>query len=185
MLLSGLWHGANWTFVIWGGLHGLFLTVELWTNHLRDRLARTFRLDSAPRIRSALQTVSVFVLISFALIFFRAPTLTAALNFIRRIGLGWDISHMPLWAEQIRVTLGQNYPLAIVFPSISGTAVLLLTLAQILLVEIVQVVQKEQPIERVLAGQNALIRWGAYYALAFNIIIFGSFLPSTFIYFQF
>ena len=185
MLLSGLWHGANWTFVIWGGLHGLFLTIELWSSSLRDRIARTLRLDSVPRLRSALQTTSVFVLVSFALIFFRAMSLSAALDFIQRIGLGWDISRASLWVEQIRVTLGLNYPLAIVFPTISGAVVLLLTLLQILILEIVQFAQKETPLERVLAGQTALVRWSAYYALAFNIILFGSFLPSTFIYFQF
>ena len=185
MLLSGLWHGANWTFVVWGGLHGLFLTVELWTTHLRGASARTLRLDTVPRLRSVLQTVSVFLLVSFALIFFRAPSLSAALDYIQRIGQGWDVSQTSLWLEQIRVTLGQNYPLAILFPSLSGAGVLILTLVQILILEIVQLRQKDTPLERVLAGQTALVRWGAYYALAFNIILFGSFLPSTFIYFQF
>lgn len=185
MLLSGLWHGANWTFVVWGGLHGICLTIELWTSPLRDRIAHALRLDSVPRFRSALQTASVFVLVSFALIFFRATSLPAAFDFIQRIALGWDFSHAPLWVEQIRVTLGLNYPLAIVFPNISGAVVLLLTLLQILILEIAQFMQKETPLERILAGQTALIRWSAYYALAFNIILFGSFLPSTFIYFQF
>ena len=185
MLLSGLWHGANWTFVLWGGLHGLYLTVELWTHSLRDRVAHTLRLDSVPRLRSALQTVSVFLLVSFALILFRAPTFPAAVSIIQGIGHGWDFSQAALWSAQIRVTLGQNYPLAILFPNISGLGVLLLTLFQILFLEVVQSLQKDTPIERVLAGRAAFVRWSAYYALAFNIILFGSFLPSTFIYFQF
>ena len=185
MLLSGLWHGANWTFVIWGGLHGLYLTLELWTAPLRDRLARTLRLDSVPRVRTALQTTSVFLLVSFALIFFRAPSLPAALDFIQRIPLGWDVSHAALWLAQIRVTLGQNYPIATVYPGISGAAILALTGLQILLLETVQFLQKGNPLERVLAGQTAFVRWSAYYALALNIVLFASFLPSAFIYFQF
>jgi alginate O-acetyltransferase complex protein AlgI len=185
MLLSGLWHGANWTFVVWGGLHGLYLTIELWTTSLRTRVAHTLRLDSVPRLWSALQTISVFLLISFALIFFRAPTLPAAFNFIERSALGWDMSQLPLWLAQIRVTLGMNYPLATFFPNISGTTILLLTLLQILILELAQFLQKESPLERILAREGALVRWSAYYALAMNVVIFGSFLPSTFIYFQF
>ncbi|MBV6397286.1 MAG: Peptidoglycan O-acetyltransferase [Anaerolineales bacterium] len=185
MLLSGLWHGANWTFVIWGGLHGLYLIVELWTTRLRERLARALHLDSVPQLRAALQTFSVFLLVSFALIFFRAPSLAAALDYIQRIGLGWDASHVALWFAQLRVTLGQNHPIATVYPTISGAAILALTGLQILLLETVQFLQKEAPLERVLAGQTTLVRWSAYYFLAVNIILFGSFLPSSFIYFQF
>jgi len=185
MLLSGLWHGANWTFVIWGGLHGLYLIVELWTARPRERIARALRLDSVPRLRAALQTFSVFLLVSFALIFFRAPSLAAALDYIQRIGLGWDASHAALWFAQVRVTLGQNHPIATVYPGISGAAILALTGLQILLLEAVQLLQKEAPLERALAGQTALVRWSAYYFLAVNIVLFGSFQPSSFIYFQF
>jgi D-alanyl-lipoteichoic acid acyltransferase DltB (MBOAT superfamily) len=185
MLLSGLWHGANWTFVIWGGLHGLYLTVELWTASLRERLAHTLRLDALPRLRAALQTIVVFLLVSFALIFFRAPNLTFALHTIQRLALGWDFSQAGLWIQQIRVTLGLNYPIAVIFPTISGSAVLIITLLQIAFLEFVQFLQKDGPIERVLEGHSSLVRWSAYYALAFNVILFGSFLPSTFIYFQF
>jgi hypothetical protein len=129
--------------------------------------------------------LSVFTLVTFAWIFFRAGSLTAALFFIQHLSQGWDFTQASLWMEQIRVTLGQNYPLAILIPSLSGWQVLGLTALQVLFLEIVQALQKDTPLERILAGQYVIIRWGAYYALAFNIILFGSFIPSTFIYFQF
>jgi len=185
MLISGLWHGANWTFVIWGGLHGLYLIVELWTARLRERIARALRLDSVPRLRAALQTFSVFLLVSFAWIFFRAPSLAAALDYIRRIGLHWEPAGAPLLFEQIRVTLGQNFPPAILFSSLNGAQVLIIVALQIFFLEAVQRLQKQRPLERILAAQHAIVRWGAYYALLANILLFGAFEQTTFIYFQF
>src|SRR3546814_688367 len=52
-LLSGLWHGANWTFVVWGGLHGLALILVLWTRQPRERVAMMTGLDPLPHVRDA------------------------------------------------------------------------------------------------------------------------------------
>ncbi|MEW5941266.1 MAG: hypothetical protein AB1750_16505, partial [Chloroflexota bacterium] len=128
----------------------------------------------------------VFAFFAFSLIFFRAPSLSAALDFIARLPSGWDFSQTSLWLEQIRVTLGLNYPIALVFPSLSGLAVLTITLLQIIFLEIVQSLQTDPAsFESLLSPRSSLFRWTIYYALAINIILFGSFLPSTFIYFQF
>jgi len=186
MLASGLWHGAAWTFVLWGGLHGIYMTLEQWTSSLRARLDATFWPGRFVSVRSALQTLTVFVFFAFSLIFFRAPGLSAALNVISRFPQGWDFSHLNLWLEQIRVTLGLNYPIANVFPSISGLAVLTITLLQIIFLEVVQYLQIDPvSFDNLLANRPTIIRWTIYYLFAFNIILFGSFLPSAFIYFQF
>ncbi|WP_273568324.1 MBOAT family O-acyltransferase [Maribacter halichondriae] len=80
-LVSGLWHGANWTFVIWGGLNGLYLI-----------LGRLFRFDSKKiqntnlrRFQALLKITTVFVLICFSWIFFRANSLGDAILIIKRI----------------------------------------------------------------------------------------------------
>jgi D-alanyl-lipoteichoic acid acyltransferase DltB (MBOAT superfamily) len=186
MLASGLWHGAAWTFVLWGGLHGIYLTLEQWTASLRARLAATLWPGRLAPIRSALQTLTVFTFFAFSLIFFRSPSLSAALDFIARLPHGWDFSQASLWLEQIRVTLGLNYPIALVFPALSGLAVLVITLLQILFLELVQSRQTDPAsFDSLLSPRPAPLRWTIYYLLAFNIILFGSFLPSTFIYFQF
>jgi D-alanyl-lipoteichoic acid acyltransferase DltB (MBOAT superfamily) len=71
MLLGGLWHGAAWTFVIWGALHGAFLMVS----HRRNRPIRT-------GLRSIPSVVVTFGLVTFAWIFFRADSLRSAVDFI-------------------------------------------------------------------------------------------------------
>jgi hypothetical protein len=90
-----------------------------------------------------------------------------------------------MWLDVVRTTLGKNFPLATLFASLSGAQVLLIVCLQIAFMEFVQSMQKDDPIERVLAGQNAFLRWGVYYALIANILLFGAFQQTTFIYFQF
>jgi D-alanyl-lipoteichoic acid acyltransferase DltB (MBOAT superfamily) len=88
MLLGGLWHGANWTFVIWGGLHGVYLVA-----HKLMLAARGNRQAERPgnllvRVASALV---VFNLVSFAWVFFRAESLDAALQVLAGIA-AWQPS---------------------------------------------------------------------------------------------
>lgn len=75
-LVSGLWHGANVTFLIWGGLHGLYLVAE--TLILRDR-------EVVSPVGKALHRVITLLLVCFAWIFFRASTLPDALVTIQAI----------------------------------------------------------------------------------------------------
>ncbi len=77
MLLGGLWHGANWTFLIWGAMHGAMLVVD----HVWRRSAVFARWGSKPLVK-ALDWTLTFHFVCFAWLFFRAPTLDAAMQFI-------------------------------------------------------------------------------------------------------
>ncbi len=79
MLLAGLWHGANWTFVVWGGLFGAYLSFSVWTRNLRKNLLRLTGITRVPYLRSGLGTVLTFALVCFAWVFFRANSLSDAL----------------------------------------------------------------------------------------------------------
>ncbi len=86
-MISGIWHGAAWTFVIWGLLHavGIMVTREL------ERSA--FYRDRVPKLAKQL---GVFAFVSFAWIFFRAGTLDDALLIVRRIfTAGWTNPQVP------------------------------------------------------------------------------------------
>src|SRR5680860_1480877 len=84
-ILSGLWHGANWTFVIWGGLHALFFLPLLLGDQNRKHLNQVAENKILPSFRELLQMLFTFGLTSFAWIFFRADSLVDAINFIKRI----------------------------------------------------------------------------------------------------
>jgi D-alanyl-lipoteichoic acid acyltransferase DltB (MBOAT superfamily) len=76
MLLGGLWHGAAWGFVIWGGLHGLYLIIERWV--VRDRRGST----SSP---ARLPAVLVFAVVTLTWIPFRAPSLSQSIEVLNAL----------------------------------------------------------------------------------------------------
>ncbi len=84
MLIGGLWHGANWTFVVWGGLHGTYLAIERMLGIGRERAewAGIGLLGWLGRVGAMVLT---FHLATLAWIFFRAPNLAAALGYLRGI----------------------------------------------------------------------------------------------------
>jgi D-alanyl-lipoteichoic acid acyltransferase DltB (MBOAT superfamily) len=80
MLLGGLWHGAAWTFVVWGGLHGLFLAVHRWLGGYVPRGDLPRR-----RWRDLPKVLATFHIVALLWIFFRAPDLTSAWNYLRTV----------------------------------------------------------------------------------------------------
>lgn len=72
MLLGGLWHGANWTFVVWGGLHGLYLVIE---RFIRGRIGRPLALGWPAKLGLGLLT---YLLVCITWVFFRAPDFASA-----------------------------------------------------------------------------------------------------------
>lgn len=81
-LVSGLWHGASWSFVIWGGLNGLWQIVGEVSKPIRLKVTTALRLNRDSFGHKLLQTLTTFVLIDFTWIFFRADRLEDALKIL-------------------------------------------------------------------------------------------------------
>jgi len=92
MLLGGLWHGASWNFVLWGGLHGAALVVE-----------RVFGLGGKPgsRLRAAVAWVVTFHFVCLTWVFFRSPSNEATLAYFTTLfaGASWSTTMTPLVAS--------------------------------------------------------------------------------------
>ncbi len=80
MLLGGLWHGAAWTFVAWGGLHGIFLSIE--------RLVGIGRSEARPWLKAVPRVALTFFLVMLAWVLFRAQTFPAAIGVYRQLFAG-------------------------------------------------------------------------------------------------
>jgi D-alanyl-lipoteichoic acid acyltransferase DltB (MBOAT superfamily) len=87
-LVSGLWHGANWTYTIWGGLNGFYLVLSSGLDDVWRRIAAGVGLTKAPGLLKGGKIAITFVLISLAWVFFRATSLHDALVVVRRLPLG-------------------------------------------------------------------------------------------------
>ncbi len=106
-LVSGFWHGANWTFVIWGGLHALFFLPLLLGNQNRKHLNQVAEDKLLPSFRELLQMLVTFGITCFAWIFFRAATLVEAVNFIKRIftDLSFELQFLSIERYNIEMLL--------------------------------------------------------------------------------
>ena len=98
----GLWHGAAWMFVVWGLMHGAYLIASYGTKSWRKKAARWTRLRQYPSIQGALGVFFTFHLICLSWIVFRAPSLTAAWNYLARMNLqmpthGFSVVAFNLW----------------------------------------------------------------------------------------
>jgi alginate O-acetyltransferase complex protein AlgI len=84
MLACGLWHGANWTFLIWGGLHAIYLAMERGVSLLVGRMSDG-QGHALSLFYRGVQMVLVFTFVTFAWIFFRAASVASAFTFIQGI----------------------------------------------------------------------------------------------------
>lgn len=87
MLLCGLWHGANWTFIVWGGIHGLYLILSRATKKVRVAALRFLHVRRSGFAWSGLRILFTFSLVSLAWVFFRSPTLGKAWAYLGQISL--------------------------------------------------------------------------------------------------
>jgi len=165
-LLSGLWHGAAWTYVIWGGLNGFYLVFAIWTKGIREKISIACRIDRFPLIHKAFKVFITFNLVCFSWIFFRATSFRSALSIIKKIFT--------------------DYSLKINFGSVGITQyqVILCCLVVIFLIS-VQLLQRSKLLTEEISKKPLVLRWGIYYAGLIILIIFGVFNTSSFIYFQF
>jgi alginate O-acetyltransferase complex protein AlgI len=89
-LISGFWHGANWTYIIWGALNGFYLVFAIVTQKYRNKINQLIGIEKLPRLNHLLQVIITFILCCFAWIFFRANNVTDAFTIIRKIAASGD-----------------------------------------------------------------------------------------------
>jgi D-alanyl-lipoteichoic acid acyltransferase DltB (MBOAT superfamily) len=88
MLLGGLWHGAGWNFIIWGGLHGLYLVIH----HAWVGVSKSLRFPSDSAIWKLGATVMTFIAVCFAWVFFRSPDLGTSWEIVRGMTGGFGVA---------------------------------------------------------------------------------------------
>jgi D-alanyl-lipoteichoic acid acyltransferase DltB (MBOAT superfamily) len=170
-LLSGAWHGANWTFVVWGLYHGLLLvgsrlTHDVW-KHFGGRKIRKSRLINS------LAVARTFALVTAGFVFFRAPSIRDAWLIFRHVATDWQSFLTPERISYEAVRIGwERWDTAVI-------------VAALLALEVGDTYGQRFSWRQRLALQRAPVRWAAYYALILAIVFCGQFGGAPFIYFQF
>ena len=173
-VLIGLWHGANWTFVIFGAIHGAYLVIGSVTEKIRQRWANFIGLTKMPKIRQAIQILVVFFLASLASVFFRAENVSQAWQVISHLGNNLEnIFNYEYW-HQIGRGLG-----------LWRGGLGMVTFIAIVTMELFQYYQAKYGDFYFFDTKPKTIRYGWYYVLILTILCFGYLGAQTFIYFQF
>jgi len=172
-LISGLWHGANWTYVIWGGLHGFYFMFSIWTNKIRKNITNFIGINKFPRFYKYTQVLTTFSLVCFAWIFFRARNVNEAFYVVIHIfdGFGSMLNIKGIGSNFTGLGFGR-YDYLVAFASIG-------------FMQLVHLIQRHGRIRHMLSERPTWMRWTFYYLLVMWIVLFGVFNKSQFIYFQF
>lgn len=168
-LVSGFWHGANWTFIVWGALHAIYFIPLLVLNKNRSNLDSVAAGKILPSIREFFQMACTFLLVSFAWIFFRAESVSAAWDYSTSMVSGlFDLS-------------GWTALLVFVQSKVGGALVVMLFFFWV-----VEWIGREKlhPLQILDRISWSTVRWSAYYLIIILIFLFAG-KGEQFIYFQF
>jgi hypothetical protein len=172
-LVSGLWHGADWKFIIWGSLHGVFLVFGNITEKVRLKIRQVIGLTRVKWLDDTIQRAVTFVLVTIAWVFFRADTTKDAVYMISRIpGVFGEVAQMLKTRVLAHGLPGEAYKLAMCW-------------AVILVMESIHYIQRKRSIGVLLDRQPVYVRWFVYYVFLFSVMYLGVFENRQFIYFQF
>lgn len=164
-IVSGFWHGANWTFIVWGALNAIYFLPLLLTKNNRNNLETVAQRKLLPSVKELLSMIFTFGLTVFAWIFFRAENIDHAFSYINEI----------------------MSPSTFEIPNFSGMYNAMITIIIVGVFVLVEWFGRD--------GQYAIanlglrwkpqLRYAFYYLIAFAIMYFGNFNENQFIYFQF
>ncbi|MGA2556776.1 MAG: MBOAT family O-acyltransferase, partial [Verrucomicrobiota bacterium] len=163
--VSGLWHGANWTYLVWGLLNGVYLLAGRATARSRDFLFGLLALNQGTPLRAAISVVSTFVLTCAAWVVFRARNLGDAGYVLAHFFRDWDFG-----AIKTEHFLLRQLPVAF---------------GSIVLLESIQLLNRGIGLAALVAKAPLLPRWAFYMAFLFVVIMLGVYRNTFFIYFQF
>lgn len=169
-IISGFWHGANWTFVLWGGIHGSLMVLE--------DLAKAYSPTSFQQLLASphwlirlIRRMSVFTIVVVAWIFFRASSIEEGVVVLSKI---FTLSEMNL--SDIRTLKSEL--------EVSGIELLALFLGFPVLFFVHKCHEKYGPSD-FFQPLPRPIRWGLYYILLFSVLLLAPGASEDFIYFQF
>lgn len=161
-IISGLWHGANWTYIIWGALNGFYLVFAIISEKIRTKINNYIRIKKTPLLYKLSQILLTFFLVCFSWIFFRANNVTDAFIIIKKMATF-------------------NGPVFMKNPSM-----LIYSFLSIFLLLVVEFKKEFYKGDfSFFSNNNYIIRNLSYAMLIIIILLFGVFDGGQFIYFQF
>ena len=172
--ISGLWHGADWTFVMWGLLNAFYILFAIWTRNIRNSIYSFLGVSENSKIKHFFQVFITFNLFVSSQIFFRANSMGDAIYIINHL---FPLNLNEFINEFFSINSGINLGL--------NKYEILLALFSVMVLEFIEIKQRKFSIKNFLATKPVYIRWLLYYSVIVMILFLGEFSTNEFIYFQF
>jgi D-alanyl-lipoteichoic acid acyltransferase DltB (MBOAT superfamily) len=169
---SGLWHGARWTYVMWGAMHGVYTVIGGLTRPFKDRLLKKLKINRKWKIVQLISILITFTLFCFALMIFRVNSIPDGIYAITQLfSIRADMISLPELMIKMNASMND-----IVFMFVC-TGILFF----------VDLLETKIDIKQSLENSIWPLRWIIYFALIFSIILLGLYGvgEAAFIYFQF
>lgn len=175
-LISGLWHGANWSFVVWGGIHGVYQITEDYIKPYREKIETKLNIKKDCFSYRLLNTIITFLFVDIAWVFFRSDSVKDALRYFYYIFVKprtWVLFNNGIY------NLGLDQ---------TEMNILLFSVVILFIVDFIRY-KKDMMIDTFLFSQNIWFEWSVIILLILMIFIYGEYGPTfdakQFIYFQF
>lgn len=176
-LVSGLWHGASWTYILWGALHGLYSVAGRLSRPLRSKATALLHLDAAPHLKRAFGVIFTFSLVCISWVFFKSSSVQDAFYVLTHLGVG--LSNLFTHAGFLQTALDPTGFFTKNGPVLCGC------IAMLIGADVWQSAGAGAPLARKVRSRPFYIRWPIYYGLLLLILYFGNFGQSQFIYLQY
>lgn len=170
-LVSGLWHGASWHYVVWGAIHGVYQVIGDVTKNARGKIRRCLFVSDGNMFFKWLRRFVVFLLVTFAWIFFRSENIREALYAVKMIFTDFNLEMLSKFNTGL------------------DPVNLWVLASSVAVIFIISLLGQKRDVLAKIEEKNIFLRWLIYFLLIFAVLIFGVYGPefsaSQFIYFQF
>lgn len=173
--VSGSWHGANWTFIVWGMIHGVSIVLADIFKPIFQKLYITFNINTQCFSYRLFQMIIAFLIINYSRLFFRAPDIGTAITMTKQM---FSVCNPWIFFDNSLYNMGLDR---------KDFWILCFSVIILWIVSFMQ--ERGIKIREELAKQNLIFRWIIYWIAIFGILTFGIYGPeydaSQFIYFKF
>ena len=174
-LISGLWHGAGWKFVVWGGLNGAFIVLEDMTKEIRKWICEKTGIKTDTTAVRIWNRFVTFILVDLCWIFFNANSLGDGISIIKKIVCDFRIRYF--FTEEFWLNFG----------TIENFAIMAISLLIVFIID--KAVYQGIDVKQTILNQQIVVRWGLYLTMILIILFWGvygeEYVQTQFIYFQF
>ncbi|MGQ0828487.1 MAG: MBOAT family O-acyltransferase [Bacteroidota bacterium] len=177
-MISGFWHGANWTYIVWGAYHGLTFIYSKATEHIRKILGDAIGLAKVPKFRHAIQIIATFHVFSFSSIFFCSKSVAEAGLFIHKLFAGFSDS-------VIKIISNNNFERQDLFYLGKDFISFMLVVLFLISLEVFEWRLRHKSLDLYMSELSQPKKYSLYLFVIFSVLLMSNVQETPFVYFQF